>query len=125
MLDTLHAPVLPESGPGINFVTPPEDVKTEFSDYAGTRAWFWDPQEIRYRNRTYLRFGLTRSFAGLLLPRADTLKIIRIDAHDGVPVYVRPSEVSSATPELLYIPAGPVCWFQPFPLKSRVYINYG
>jgi hypothetical protein len=94
------------------------------AEYAKGRPWFDSDRPIQYGGKTYIRFGLTRSFTGVQRTTGDSLRIVRIGSHDGVPLFAELG-ADANVPAYLLVLAKRGCEFQPYEDLSKIHINYG
>jgi hypothetical protein len=78
--------------------------------YAAGATWFINNEPIRFMNRTYVKFGLTRTVPAEQLTNVGT--------HEGVPVFA--DTEAEGAPEVIYLPVRPGCEFQPYPWEEPV-----
>jgi hypothetical protein len=78
--------------------------------YASAAAWFVQSDQMRFENRDYVRFGVTR------IVSAPQLR--RVGEHMGTPVFAEMGETQPHA--VLYIPVRPGCEFQPYQLRTTI-----
>ncbi len=78
--------------------------------YGSAAAWFVESDRMRFENRDYVRFGVTRVVSAPQLRR--------VGEHMGTPVF---AEMGATTPHsVLYIQVRPGCEFQPYQLRTTI-----
>jgi hypothetical protein len=78
--------------------------------YAATQDFFVQDRPVRFQNREYVRFGLSR-----IVTPAD---VNRVGEFMGVPVFAETG--APARSEVIYLPVRPGCEFQPYQLRQQV-----
>jgi hypothetical protein len=82
--------------------------------YASGANWFVQTDGMRFMNRDYVRFGVSR----LITTPA---QLTRVGEFQGTPIF---AEAGATTPHsVLYVPLRPGCEFQPYQLRTDVRVR--
>jgi hypothetical protein len=77
--------------------------------YASSAPWYVNNDVVTFNGKQYVKYGLPRVLG--------TSDVSSVGTYEGVPVFAEPSAV--APQQVIYVPVGSRCEFQPYQLQVK------